>query len=63
MAVRNDRAREREAQARDRSADRYEQHARLLDRYGAHRSARTERCHAEDERELARATRRNTTGR
>ena len=61
MAVRNDRAREREARAHDRSADRYEQHARLLDRYGAHRCARTERHHAQDERELARATRRNTT--
>ena len=63
MAVRNDRAREREAQAHDRSADRYEQHARLLDRYGAHRSARTDRRHAQDERELAEATRRNTSGR
>jgi hypothetical protein len=59
MAVRNDRAHEREAQVHDRSADRYEQQARLLDRYGAHRSARTERRHAEDERELAKATRRS----
>jgi hypothetical protein len=61
MAVQNNRAHEREAQAHDRSADRYEQHARLLDRYGAHRSAGTERRHAEDERELAEATRRSKT--
>jgi len=54
-------ARERDAQAHDRSADRYEQHARLLDRYGAHRSAKTERRHAENERELAKTTRRSTT--
>ena len=59
MAVQNNRAHEREAQAHDRSADRYEQHAKLLDRYGAHRSAGTERRHAEDERELAAATRRS----
>jgi len=58
MAVQIDPAREREAKAHDRSADRYEQHARLLDRYGAHGSAGTERRHAEDERELAEATRR-----
>ena len=63
MAVQNNRAHQREAQAHDRSADRYEQRARLLDRYGAHRSARTERRHAEDQRELAEATRRNTSGR
>jgi hypothetical protein len=63
MAVQNNRAHEREALAHDRSADRYEQHARLLDRYGAHRSARTERRHAEHQRELAKPTRRNTGGR
>jgi hypothetical protein len=57
----NNPAHEREAQAHDRSADRYEQHARLLDRYGAHRSAGTERRHAEDERGLAEATRRSKT--
>ena len=61
MAVQNNRAREREAKAHERGADRYEQHARLLDRYGAHRSARTERHHAQDERELAEATRRRKT--
>jgi hypothetical protein len=61
MAVQNNRAHERQAQAHDRSADRYEQHARLLDRYGAHRSAGTERRHAQDERELAEATRRSKT--
>jgi hypothetical protein len=61
MAVQNNRTHQREAQAHHRSADRYEQHARLLDRYGAHRSARTERGHAEDERELAKATRRSKT--
>jgi hypothetical protein len=61
MAVQNNPAHEREAQAHDRSADRYEQHARLLDRYGAHRSAGTERRHGEDERELAEAARRGKT--
>jgi hypothetical protein len=61
MAVQINRAREREAKAHDRSADRYEQHARLLDRYGAHGSAGTERRHAEDERALAEATRRRKT--
>jgi bacterioferritin (cytochrome b1) len=61
MVRHHDRAHEREAQGHDRSADRYEQHARLLDRYGAHRSAKTERRHAEDERELANATRRRKT--
>jgi hypothetical protein len=59
MAVQNDRVREREAQVHDRSADRFERHAVLLDRYGAHRSARTERLHAADEREAARAARRS----
>ena len=61
MVRHNNPASERDAQAHDRSADRYEQHARLLDRYGAHRSAKTERRHAENERELAKATRRSTT--
>jgi hypothetical protein len=45
------------AQEHDRSADVYEEHAVLLDRFGAHRAARTERCHAEDERDAARAAR------
>ena len=61
MAVQNNRARERQAWAHDRSADRYERHARVLDRYGAHRSAGTERRHAEHQRELAEATRRIKT--
>ena len=47
MVRHNNPARERDAQVHDRSADRYEQHARLLDRYGAHRSAKTERRHAD----------------
>jgi hypothetical protein len=41
------------AKAHDRSADRHEHHAVLLDRYGAHRSADTERRNAEDERDAA----------
>jgi hypothetical protein len=61
MVVQNDRAREREAQVHDRSADHYEQHAVLMDRYGAHRSARTERHHAADEREAAAVARRSPT--
>jgi hypothetical protein len=61
MAVQKNRAHERGTHAHERSADRYEQHARLLDCYGAHRSAATERSHAEDERELAEATRRSRT--
>jgi hypothetical protein len=48
---------ERAAQEHDRSADVYEEHAVLLDRFGAHRSARTERRHAEEEREAAEAAR------
>jgi hypothetical protein len=48
---------ERAAQEHDRSADVYEEHAVLMDRFGAHRSARTERSHAEDERDAARAAR------
>jgi hypothetical protein len=48
---------ERAAQEHDRSADVYEEHAVLMDRFGAHRSARTERSHAEDERDAARAVR------
>ena len=48
---------ERTAQEHDRSADVYEEHAVLMDRFGAHRSARTERSHAEDERDAARAAR------
>jgi hypothetical protein len=50
---------ERSAQAHDRSADRFEQHAALLHRFGAHRCARLERCHAEEERAAAEAARRN----
>jgi hypothetical protein len=57
MAVQNDRAHESEAQVHDRSADRFEQHAVLLDRYGAHHSAKVERHQAEAERALARAAR------
>jgi hypothetical protein len=48
---------ERAAEEHDRSADVYEEHAVLLDRFGAHRSARTERRHAEDERDAARVAR------
>jgi hypothetical protein len=48
---------ERAAQEHDRSAVVYEEHAELLDRFGAHRSARTERSHAEDERDAAEAAR------
>jgi hypothetical protein len=48
---------EQAAMEHDRSADVYEEHAVLLDRFGAHRSARTERRHAEDERDAARAAR------
>ncbi len=51
------RGHERAAKEHDRSADVYEEHAILLDRFGAHRSARTERCHAEEEREAAKAAR------
>ena len=51
------RSAERAAQEHDRSADVYEEHAVLMDRFGAHRSARTERSHAEDERDAARAAR------
>ena len=57
----SDQERERAAKARDLSADRYSQHAALLDRYGAHRSANTERRHAEEERHGAKAARRNAT--
>lgn len=49
--------RERAAQEHDRSAVVYEEHATLLDRFGAHRSARTERRHAETERDAAKAAR------
>jgi hypothetical protein len=51
------RGHERAAQEHDRSADVYEEHAVLLDRFGAHRSARTERRHAEEERDAAEAAR------
>ena len=46
-----------DTQPRQRSADVYEEHAVLMDRFGAHRSARTERSHADDERDAARAAR------
>jgi hypothetical protein len=68
MAVQGADARERleqtgersaHAQAHDRSADHFDQHAALLDRFGAHRCAGTERRHAEEEREAAEAARRN----
>ena len=48
---------EHAAQEHDRSADVYEEHALLLDRFGAHRSARTERRRGVDERDAARAAR------
>ena len=51
MVVQHDRAHEHEAQAHDRSAARYEQHAVILDRHGAHRSAKTERRYAADARQ------------
>ena len=51
------RGHERAAREHDRSADVYEEHAALLDRFGAHRSARTERRHAEEERDAAEAAR------
>ncbi len=50
---------ERAAQEHDRSADVYEEHAVLLDRFGAHRSARTERRHAEEERDAAQTARKS----
>jgi hypothetical protein len=53
-----DRGRERTAQAHERSADIFERHAVLLDRFGAHRSAKTERRHAEDQRDAAATARR-----
>jgi hypothetical protein len=51
------RSKEGAAQEHDRSADRYEEHAVLLDRFGAHRSANTERHHAEEERDAAKDAR------
>ena len=54
---RADRGLER-ARAHERSADIFERHAVLLDRFGAHRSAKTERRHAEDERDAAATARR-----
>jgi hypothetical protein len=53
---------EREAQAHEHGADRYEQRAPLLDRYGAQRSAKTNRRDVESARELAEATRPGKTG-
>jgi hypothetical protein len=53
--------RERVARGHERSADIYERHAVLLDRFGAHRSARTERRHAHDEREAAENARHHLT--
>jgi hypothetical protein len=55
--ARPQRARQREAQEHGRSADIYEPHAVLLGRFGAHRSTRTERRHAEDERSTAETAR------
>ena len=57
MATQDTQPRENAAQEHDRSADVYEEHAALLDRFGAHRSARTVRRHAEDERDAAKAAR------
>jgi hypothetical protein len=53
--------REGVARGHERSADIYERHAALLDRFGAHRSARTERRHAHDEREAAETARHQLT--
>jgi hypothetical protein len=50
---------ERLARAHRRSADYFDQHAALLDRFGAYRCASTERLHAEQEREAAEAARRS----
>ena len=58
-----DGARECVAEAHDRSADIFERHAVLLDRFGAHRSAKTERRHAEDERDAAETARQSLTRR
>ena len=57
----NDGARERVARAHDQSADIFERHAMLLDRFGAHRSANTEHRHAKDERQAAEAARQSPT--
>jgi hypothetical protein len=54
-------AHEHAAQEHDRSADIYEQHAALLDRFGAYRSARTERRHVKDERDAAETARQGLT--
>jgi hypothetical protein len=54
--------REGVAQGHERSADIYERHAALLDRFGAHRSARTERRHADEEREAAETARHQARG-
>jgi hypothetical protein len=54
-------AHEHAAQEHVHSADIFEAHAVLLDRYGAHRSARTERRLAEDERDAAVAARLSPT--
>jgi hypothetical protein len=50
---------ERSAQSHDHSADHFEEHAALLERFGAHRFASTDRHHAAVEREAAEAARRN----
>jgi hypothetical protein len=60
VALRPDRQAERVARAHDRSAETFERHAVLLDRYGAHHSANTERRLADDERRAAATTRRRT---
>ena len=59
MVVQTDRTQEREALAHDRSADRYEHHAVLLERQGARRAAAAERRHAAQAREAAEAARRS----
>jgi hypothetical protein len=56
---RPDRAHRRAAEAHERSAEIFERHALLLDRYGAHRSAMTERRHADEERDAAKAALQN----
>ena len=50
-----------QALAHDRSAEIFERHAVLLDRFGAHRSAKTERHHAEGERDAAETVRQSLT--
>jgi hypothetical protein len=63
MAISNTRSpqhsAEGSARAHDRRAERHEHHALLLDRYGAHRSAGTERRQAKNERAAAAGARKS----